>query len=250
MAITYVHCTVHWCCLLPKQQMTCKTHQNCYHVPIFHFHWKIKTIFFSKYDEISVKVNHHWCDFNKEEFFLLKKWLRHYSTAAILVPKKSNIPLIIFPYKMHKNQFNLVFTHHFKIVFVKLFKSVLDKDPEFNNGLITEAQSTPPLCAAIFLVLTDFLMVIRRRKKISSSMTVDGAFVTTGNHSVKWLILNEISWLGHHLFELAKHCLCLWRYLLFCFSYTSRASSQSGGIENLNFDHVYGQCQIIDLDSG
>lgn len=94
---------------------------------------------------------------------------------------------------MHKNQFNLVFTHHFKIVFVKLFKSVLDKDPEFNNGLITEAQSTPPLCAAIFLVLTDFLIVIRRRKKISSSMTVDGAFVTTGNHSVKCLILNEIS---------------------------------------------------------
>lgn len=45
------------------------------------------------------------------------------------------------------------FTHHFKIVFVKLFKSFFDREPEFNNGFITDVQSTPPLCAAIFLVL-------------------------------------------------------------------------------------------------
>lgn len=44
-------------------------------------------------------------------------------------------------------------THHFKIVFVKLFKSLFDREPEFNNGFITDVQSTPPLCAAIFLAL-------------------------------------------------------------------------------------------------
>lgn len=44
-------------------------------------------------------------------------------------------------------------TYHFKIVFVKLLRSFLDNDPQFavNNGFITAAQSTPPLCAAIFL---------------------------------------------------------------------------------------------------
>lgn len=38
------------------------------------------------------------------------------------------------------------------MVFVKLFKSFFDNDPQFddNNGFITDDQSTPPLWAAIF----------------------------------------------------------------------------------------------------
>lgn len=59
---------------------------------------------------------------------------------------------------------NCNFTHHFKIVFVKLFKSVVDNDPEFNNGFITEAQSTPPLCAAIFLFLTSHTYVAEKTR--------------------------------------------------------------------------------------
>lgn len=54
-------------------------------------------------------------------------------------------------------------THHFKIVLVKLFKSFLDNDPEFSNGFITDAQSTPPLCAAIFL-----FMIYTSQKKLSN----------------------------------------------------------------------------------
>lgn len=45
-------------------------------------------------------------------------------------------------------------THHFRIVFVRLFRSFFDNDPQLvaNNGFITDDQSTPPLCAAIFLL--------------------------------------------------------------------------------------------------
>lgn len=58
----------------------------------------------------------------------------------------------------------------------------MDKDPEFNKGFITDAQSTPPLCAAIFLFLTSDTYVVEK-SRVKFDKSVD--FVTIQKRTVK-----------------------------------------------------------------
>lgn len=83
-------------------------------------------------------------------------------------------------------------TYHFKIVFVKISKSFFDRELAFNNGFITDAQSTPPLRAAIFLVLLRWFSLVRTTnltlliKKRPSSFLVAYSII---GHTFSYLVV-------------------------------------------------------------
>lgn len=124
----------------------------------------------SKFDEICGKIPHHLIDCNKVVtiFFLLQMTQALFDGSHISI--EIDFFFWIIYYKEHINRYKFISTYHFNMVFVKLFKSIFDKVPEFNNGLITEAQSTPPLCAAIFLVLSCDLYVAEEKIKLGTNI--------------------------------------------------------------------------------
>lgn len=132
------------------------------------------------------------------------KWLRLYSMAAIFATTNHQFSNSIFVMKSTTNPEILYGTHHFNIVFVKLFRSFLDNDPQFavNNGFITAAQSTPPLCAAIFLWLNKkfFVWCVQFDSSMSRNCNVTHPYILNNekkkNQTERNVKLNWNSWLS------------------------------------------------------